>query len=59
MTLKLFDCLGRCIDTLAEGEHLPGSYAVRVRSEDLASGVYFYQLAYHNTILTRSLIVLR
>jgi hypothetical protein len=59
VSLKLFDCMGRCIAILANGEHVPGSYEVAVTSEYLASGVYFYQLSSHTATLTRSLIVLR
>ena len=30
ISLKLFDCLGRCVAVLADGEHAPGSYEIDV-----------------------------
>lgn len=42
--LKVFDMLGREIETLAAGKQSAGSYNVSFDASRLASGIYFYQL---------------
>ncbi len=59
VTLKLFDVLGRVVQTLVDGEQTQGVYEVSVSSNSLASGVYIYRIQYQNASLTRSMIVLR
>ncbi len=45
VSLKIYDLLGREIKVLINGMRLPGRYSLDVDATDLASGVYFYQLA--------------
>lgn len=59
VSLVLYDLLGREVKVLSSGLHTPGQYRVAVSSEGLSSGMYVYRLRYHNSILTRSMIVLR
>ncbi|OGU18841.1 MAG: hypothetical protein A2059_00525 [Ignavibacteria bacterium GWA2_55_25] len=58
-TLRLYDPLGREIDTLAEFTHQPGSYEVTVSSATLPSGVYLYRLTGGGFTLARTMVVLR
>ena len=59
VTMKLFDILGREVATLVDTQQSPGAYEVPVSSSALTSGMYFYRVQNQNTILTRSMIVLR
>jgi GH18 family chitinase len=59
VTLKLFDVLGREVQTLVDGEQTQGSYEVPVSTNSLASGIYIYRIQHQNASLTRSMIVLR
>ena len=41
--LKVFDILGRGVETLVKKEQGPGNYEVPFDAKDLTSGIYFYQ----------------
>ncbi len=43
MVLKVFDLLGRHVQTVVDGRHAPGRYQVRFDARGLPSGVYVYQ----------------
>jgi chitinase len=59
VTLKLFDVLGRVVQTLVDGEQTQGVHEVSVSTNSLTSGVYMYRIQFQNASLTRSMIVLR
>lgn len=44
VTLKVYDLIGREVQTLADGPKNAGSYTVRFEGSNLPSGVYFYRL---------------
>ncbi len=44
VTLKVYDVLGRLVSTLVEGYQSAGVHTVQFNGDNLASGVYFYQL---------------
>ena len=44
VTLKIYDLLGREINTLVNEEKIPGNYTVQFDGSKLSSGVYFYQI---------------
>jgi len=44
VTLKIYDVLGREINTLVNEEKIPGNYTVQFDGSKLSSGVYFYQI---------------
>lgn len=46
--LKVFDLLGREVQTLVSGVQNPGSYSVTFNAQNLSSGVYFYKLTAGN-----------
>ena len=45
VTLKVYDIVGREIATLTQGNYTPGFYNVPFVAQNLASGVYFYQIS--------------
>ena len=48
VSMKVFDILGKEIETLVDEEMSPGKYEVKYDASDLASGIYFYQLKVGN-----------
>jgi hypothetical protein len=44
VTLKVFDVLGRVVETLVNTKQAANSYEVSFNASKLASGVYIYQL---------------
>ncbi|MDP2207769.1 MAG: T9SS type A sorting domain-containing protein [Bacteroidota bacterium] len=64
VALKIYDLLGREIETLVEDIKQPGYYEVifnttNISSKTVSSGVYFYRLQVGNFIQTKKLILLR
>ncbi|MCK4385515.1 MAG: hypothetical protein KAW52_04550 [candidate division Zixibacteria bacterium] len=63
-TLKVYNILGQKVRTLVDEEKLPGIYQAiwdgkDDAEEDVASGIYFYQLKVGDQILTRKMLLLR
>ncbi len=58
-TLKVYDLLGREVQTLVAGELGPGMYQAAFDRQHLASGVYFYQLRTGRSTLMKTLLILR
>ncbi len=59
VTLKIFDVLGREVETLVSGRQTAGVHTVTFDAGNLSSGVYFYRLeagAYHDT---KKLLILK
>ena len=59
VTLKLYDLLGREIETLVSEQKSPGSYKVNFNGGKLASGVYFYTLNAGKFWDTKKLILIK
>jgi len=59
VTLRVFDVLGREVQSLVNTVQAPGQYTVTFSGRDLASGVYFYQLTAGAFIETKKLMVLK
>jgi hypothetical protein len=57
VTLKIFDIIGREIQTLVNEQLQPGTYEVMFDGSNLASGIYFYQLKSENFSETKKLII--
>jgi len=52
IVLKVFDILGREVETLVNEHHDRGNYSIQFNASNLHNGVYFYRLdagTYHNT----------
>jgi hypothetical protein len=59
VTLKVYDLLGREVQTLVNEEKPVGNYRVNFNASNLASGVYFYRITAGSFNMTRKLIVLK
>ncbi len=59
VTLKIYDVLGKEIETLVDGEKSPGSYEVRFDASNLPSGVYLYILRVGEFVQTKKMILLK
>jgi len=57
--LKLYDILGREVQTLAEGRFARGVHSVPVDGSDLSSGMYVYRLTVNGSQQTRKLLLLK
>ena len=53
VSLKIYDILGREIETLVNGWQSPGWYEATFGASSLPSGMYFYQLKTAGTVLTK------
>ena len=59
VTIKVYDLLGREIETLVNEEKPKGTYKSTWNAVNLPSGVYFYQLRAGNFVETKKMILLR
>jgi len=59
ISLKIFDILGNEIKTLVNEVKSAGNYKIKFHAEDLASGIYYYQLKAEDYLLTKKMILLR
>ena len=57
--LRVYDALGREVNTLVRGQHLPGRYEIIFEPRTLASGVYFYRIRAGTYVATKKLVLLR
>lgn len=55
--LKIYDILGREIETILDKQMKSGEYHIRWEPQNLASGIYFYQLQAEKFIETKKLIL--
>ena len=59
VTLKVFNLLGEEIETLFNGEQMPGVYDAAFNASNLSSGIYFYSLQTRDFSSTKKMILLR
>ncbi len=57
--LKVYDTLGREVQTLVNAKQTPGEYSVQFNASDLPSGIYFYTLHSGNFVQTLKMILLK
>jgi len=57
--LRLFDILGREVQTLVNTIQVPGTYTVTLNAQNLATGVYFYRITAGNFSETKKLILIK
>ncbi|MCJ7458236.1 MAG: T9SS type A sorting domain-containing protein [candidate division Zixibacteria bacterium] len=63
-TLKIYNILGQLVKTLVDEEKLPGNYNINWNGKDdsgeeVASGIYFYQLKAKDYTDTKKMVLLR
>ena len=59
VTLKIYDLLGREVATLVDTKQLPGNYAYPWSGQNLASGIYFYQLIAGDVHIQKKMVLLK
>lgn len=59
VTLKVYDVLGREINTLVNEEKQAGTYTVQFDAGNLSSGIYFYSITTRDYYQTKKMIVLK
>jgi hypothetical protein len=59
VTLKVYDVLGKEIETLVNENLKPGTYEVKFDGSKLSSGMYFYTLTAGDYKETKKLILLK
>ncbi len=57
--LVVFDITGKQVKVLVNTRQMPGTYTVAFDGQQLATGIYFYQLQSNQTTITRKMILLR
>ncbi len=57
--LSVYDVLGREVKVLEQGLKAAGVYSVQFDAQDLASGMYFYQLQGEATTVTKTMLLLK
>ena len=59
VNLKIYDILGRGVETLVNQKQSAGKYGVRFDASRLSSGVYFYRIVADNYVATRKMALLK
>jgi hypothetical protein len=59
VTLKVYDVLGKEIETLVNSEKPAGNFEITWNAESVPSGVYFYTLQAGNFIETKKMILMK
>jgi hypothetical protein len=59
VTLKIYDLMGREMETLANGYRTPGRYEVTVDGSHFASGVYLYRLISGGLAITKKMTLVK
>jgi photosystem II stability/assembly factor-like uncharacterized protein len=59
VVLKVFDVMGREVQTLVNESLKPGTYEVKFDGSKISSGVYFYKLYYSNSVQTKKLSLIK
>jgi hypothetical protein len=59
VTLKIYDILGREIETIVNKEQTAGSYQVKFDASNLSSGIYLYQLKAGSFVNTKKMVLLK
>ena len=57
--LIIYDVLGNVVKTLVNKEQPLGTYTVTFNAQNIASGIYFYQLKTNAKIITRKMVVMK
>lgn len=59
VALKVYDMLGRVVNTLVNNEQAAGLHKVVFNSENIASGIYFYSIETPLKVITKKMIVVK
>lgn len=59
VTLTIYSALGEEIVLVVREMLMPGVYTYEFNAEGFSSGIYYYRLAYKNSLLTKKMLLLR
>ncbi|MGA9291853.1 MAG: T9SS type A sorting domain-containing protein [Ignavibacteriaceae bacterium] len=59
VTIKVYDILGKLVQTLVDEAQPMGTYHVKFSGSNLSSGVYFYQIKTDNFVEAKRMIILK
>ncbi|MFM2375522.1 MAG: hypothetical protein RLZZ165_619 [Bacteroidota bacterium] len=59
ITLDLVNVLGQQVALIADGEFAAGKHSVKVSTDNLAAGVYYYNLRTDDQVLSKKLVVVK
>jgi Zn-dependent M28 family amino/carboxypeptidase len=59
VVLRVFDIMGRAVETLVDGYHEPGTYTVMWNAQQVSAGVYFCHMATEGRTLTRRMVLVK
>jgi len=59
VTLKVYDILGREVETLINKTQNLGNYSFQFNAKNLPSGVYYYRLKFGGYIKTKKMLLIR
>ncbi len=59
VTLKVYDVLGRLVETLVDGRQTPGKHSVMFDASRLSSGIYFYRISAGEFSSVKKLVVIK
>ncbi|MFQ6003526.1 MAG: T9SS type A sorting domain-containing protein, partial [Candidatus Zixiibacteriota bacterium] len=57
--LKVFDVVGREIETVIDGIYIPGEHNIIWEASHLPSGIYFYKFQAENVVRTKKFILVK
>ena len=59
VSIKVYDILGRQVETLVNGQKVAGNYSVQFNGSNLSSGIYFYRIESGDFVQTKKLVLLK
>jgi Secretion system C-terminal sorting domain/Cytochrome c554 and c-prime len=59
VTIKVYDILGREVETLVNEQKVSGNYEVQFNGSKLSSGVYFYRMQAGDFVQTKKLVLMK
>lgn len=59
ISLKLYDRLGKEVETLAEGFRNAGTYEINFNASELSSGIYFYKIITNDYSATKKMMLIK
>ena len=59
VTLKIYDILGREVETLVNEQQKAGNYEVNFDASTLSSGIYFYRLQSYSFVESKKMILIK
>jgi len=59
VVLKVYDVMGREVETLVNESLKPGTYEVKFDGSKISSGIYFYKLYYLNSVQTKKFSLIK